>query len=48
MSNNPNSSQQDRRIVVNDKGLMPASSGFKMPQVKPVAQRQTPPSDKKN
>ncbi|KGR32655.1 hypothetical protein OA39_04997 [Vibrio campbellii] len=46
MSNNQNSNQQTRRVTVNDKGLPPASSGSRMPQVKPVAQQQTPPAKK--
>ena len=48
MSNNQDPSQQNRRIVVNDKGLPPASSGSRMPQVKPVAQQQAPAPAKKS
>ncbi|EGQ7645677.1 hypothetical protein GWZ74_04495 [Vibrio cholerae] len=48
MSNNQNPSQQERRIAVNDKGLPPASSGSRMPQVKPVAQQQTQSPAKKS
>ncbi|EGQ8325178.1 hypothetical protein NMS10_003546 [Vibrio cholerae] len=47
MSNNQKPSKQERRIVGNE-GLTPASSGSKMPQVKPVAQQQTQSPAKKS
>lgn len=48
MSKDQNSNQQGRKVAFNDKGLPPASSGSRMPQVKPVAQQQTPSPSKKS